>query len=57
MVYEISCVIRTKMAGCFCLHSYILFCVIIILTCVSRFCYVFGAQFDLFHCMAKVYGH
>ena len=35
MVYEISCLIRTKMAGCFCLHSYILFCVVIILTCVS----------------------
>ena len=29
MVFEISCLIRTKMAGCFCLHSYILFCVVI----------------------------
>ena len=57
MVYENSCVIGTKISECFCLQSYILFCVVIILTCVSRFCYVFGAQFDVFHCMAKVYSH
>ena len=49
--------IRTTMAGCFCLHSYTLFCVVIVFACVSWFCYVFGAQFDVFHRMAMVYSH